>query len=856
MNGPHQKLSALFKLAVVSGVPAAVRHHLNKGDDIEARDGSGATPLIIAAGKGRAAVVELLLGEGADPRAVDSRGLDALAHATRKEAWDIVEALTRALEARLRHSQTTGAVPAFAPQADPVVTPDPDGQLAFSTVEPSPEESGLAEGGTPSAPGVAPQVECGELTSAAQEFASEPVFPQEAIQEPGANGKCELADDWEGEEIIHPPVSRHTADVPVQDASPLLPEPEEEKEAHQPEEPHQGLMMLKREGLPAETPAPLSLQNPLLSDLPASFPAATDPAVLSDPVLDEDVVELEEPDDWEAEPPPVAPTGNPNVAKQALDAQHRIGSHTPVDDGEGWDEIELDLPTRATIIAALAGDSEAPFRPLLAEGLLTGTLSRKSVLDICTGTDGYVDHDLELALEVVAHDLGIRIIEGDVITEDSSFRLNDDDEELLDDAMTFLQDLVRNPGDPLRHYQREMRPYPLLSNEEEIETASAIENAGREAVCALSRWPAGLMLVQEAVSRVLSGHADAELYSTGPEPSQEDEPSREHGADPDDGTDGDTDEVAALFLSAAAELKEAGEDISCREKALEKARLSRGFLMTLADTAQCMNDGREFVMAIRKQESARERMIVSNLRLAFAIARKYLWSGLPLDDLIQEANIGLMKAVERYDRKKGSRFSTYATWWIRQNVHRAVANHARIVRTPVHLQDSGWKLMQSREEEFKRTGQVESEIRTSERTGLPLNKVRIMISQFEEAISLEDPCASIYDLDDIHEQVTDLESCDAMESAVLRQQIVCALDSLDKKAREVIMCRYGLKDNDAMTLEEIGNEFGVTRERIRQIEAKALQKLKHHPGFRHSRSFSEEIPDSLKCRPPSTTSQA
>ena len=143
-----------------------------------------------------------------------------------------------------------------------------------------------------------------------------------------------------------------------------------------------------------------------------------------DPALDEGVVEQGEPDGWEAEPPPVAPTGDPNVVKQLQDVQQRIGSHTPVDDGEGWDEIELDLPARATIIATLAGDSEAPFRPLLAEGMLTGMLARRSVVDVCTGTGGDVDHDLELALEVVAHDLGIRIIEGEVITENSSFRLN------------------------------------------------------------------------------------------------------------------------------------------------------------------------------------------------------------------------------------------------------------------------------------------------------------------------------------------------------------------------------------------------------------------------------------------------
>lgn len=828
INGPHHKLSALFKLAVLSGVPAAVRHHLNKGDDIEARDGSGATPLIIAAGKGRSAVVELLLEQGADPRAVDGSGLDALAHATRKEAWGIVEALTRALEIRLRRGQMMEAVPAFAPRVDPDVVADISGPLALVTVDPWLEGSGLAGNGMDRSPGVVLQAGCSELSATVQDPVAEPVVPVEPMQEREDDGEPGQTGVWDEAEAVHPSGSRPEMGAPVRDASVFLPGPEEKNGACQWGEAHQGPVMVQREDPQAGAAAAFPVPALQLSGGPVSPPDAMVPATLADTSLGEDAVELTGLDDWEAETPPVAPVGDPRLAALAWEVQHHIASHTPVDDAEGWDDIEIDLPARAKVIAALSGDAEDPFRPLLAEGLQTGMLARQSILNACTGKDGDVDPDLERALGIVAEDLGFRIVDEEVFTEDRAWQLSDDDEVILDEAIIFLEELVSNRGDPFRLYQREMKPLTRLSAQEEVEVAGAIESAGREAVSALSRWPAGISLVLEAADSVRSGHVDAELYCSGPEPAQEEEPSGEHGTRSDEGAHEDLDEVAALFLAAVAELKEAGGDVSRREMALERARLSRGFLLTLADTAQCMDDGREFALAIRRQSIARERMIVCNLRLAFSIARKFLWSGLPMDDLIQEANIGLMKAVERYDWRKGFRFSTYATWWIRQGVSRAVANHARLIRTPVHFQDAGWKLMRSREGAFSSTGQVESEVQTAERMGLTVGKVRDLIAQFEEAVSLEDPCLPVPVLEDLHERLTDDEASKMVERTILRQNIMSLIEILDEKARNVVVYRFGLSGNDAMTLEEIGNALGVTRERIRQIEAKALRKLERH----------------------------
>jgi RNA polymerase primary sigma factor len=325
-----------------------------------------------------------------------------------------------------------------------------------------------------------------------------------------------------------------------------------------------------------------------------------------------------------------------------------------------------------------------------------------------------------------------------------------------------------------------------------------------------------------------------------------------------DGTDEEDDEAAAKAEGDAARaaatsdpvrmyLKEIGRVplLSAAEEVDLAKRVEAGLfasekLTTVRELPVSLE--RELEQIERDGQFAKKRLIEANLRLVVSIAKRYVGRGMLFLDLIQEGNLGLIRAVEKFDYTKGYKFSTYATWWIRQAITRAIADQARTIRIPVHMVETINKLLRVQRQMLQDLGREPTPEELGAELELPPERVREIQKLAQEPVSLETPIGEEEDsnLGDFIEDSDAIVPIDAASFILLQEQLDAILHTLSDREKKVIQLRFGLTDGHARTLEEVGREFGVTRERIRQIESKTLSKLRHPSRSQRLRDYLDE----------------
>ncbi len=380
------------------------------------------------------------------------------------------------------------------------------------------------------------------------------------------------------------------------------------------------------------------------------------------------------------------------------------------------------------------------------------------------------------------HELDDDVVDDDII-------LNEEDDVEVETIDLSVPDGI-STEDPVRMYLKEIGKVPLLSAEEEIELAKMME----------------------------TGHYTYMLIRN----NNSEEPKKLPNLDTLDKERAERTEEP----TKADKLLDTVLDLA--HKQLEEGPLSEEEMKQLSDIGA---DG----------DYAKKRLAEANLRLVVSIAKRYVGRGMLFLDLIQEGNLGLIKAVEKYDYRKGFKFSTYATWWIRQAITRAIADQARTIRIPVHMVETINKLIRVSRQLLQELGREPSPEEIAKEMEMPVERVREILKISQEPVSLETPIGEEEDshLGDFIQDDNVPVPADAATFTLLKEQLEEVLGTLTEREQKVLILRFGLEDGRARTLEEVGKEFNVTRERIRQIEAKALRKLRHPSRSRKLKDYLE-----------------
>lgn len=302
-------------------------------------------------------------------------------------------------------------------------------------------------------------------------------------------------------------------------------------------------------------------------------------------------------------------------------------------------------------------------------------------------------------------------------------------------------------------------------------------------------------------------------------------------------------EIGKVPLLSADEEIELAQNMEDGAVATEKINVLKGRLdgASEEEKAEIKEEIKTLQRDVDKGADAKKRLAEANLRLVVSIAKIYVGRGMLFLDLIQEGNLGLIKAVEKFDYKKGYKFSTYATWWIRQAITRAIADQARTIRIPVHMVETINKLIRVSRQLLQELGREPSPEEIAKEMNMPVERVREILKISQEPVSLETPIGEEEDshLGDFIKDDNVPVPADAAAFTLLKEQLEEVLGTLTEREQKVLTLRFGLEDGRARTLEEVGKEFNVTRERIRQIEAKALRKLRHPSRSRKLKDYLE-----------------
>jgi len=410
-------------------------------------------------------------------------------------------------------------------------------------------------------------------------------------------------------------------------------------------------------------------------------------------------------------------------------------------------------------------------------------------------------------------EIGIEVTDGEKDFEEVE---QIDDEMLLDIEMMDSVSL----DDPVRMYLKEIGRVSLLTANDEVELAQAIEakplHDALKALNVIEEIEGRQRSVEEMLPDVI------ERLNTVKRKGQQ-----AHIAQELLGLI-DLTKLQNLLDAAAAERRRQANGAArprVRAEALESYRIARYRLTERYERAY----------------EAKQRLTEANLRLVVSIAKKYIGRGMSFLDLIQEGNMGLIRAVEKFDYHKGYKFSTYATWWIRQAITRAIADQARTIRIPVHMVETINKLVRVSRRLLQELGREPSDEEIGEEMGITPEKVREIVKVSQDPVSLETPIGEEEDshLGDFVEDREAVSPSDAASLTMLHSEVEDVLDTLTPRERRVLQLRFGLIDGHQRTLEEVGKRFGVTRERIRQIEAKALRKLRHPSRSKKLRDYLE-----------------